>query len=73
MLSQKEKRSKHYRRAPEDVAFIREFTYTVPITLEEGFEKVINRSTYEKRRKEEEKRCQVEPLLHPAASSLREP
>ena len=61
----KKKQRKQNQWAPENVAFIREFTYTVPITLEEGFEKVINRSTYEKRRKEDEKRSQVEPPLHP--------
>ena len=69
MLSQKEKRSKHYRGAPEDVGFIHEFTYTSHITLEEGLEKEHVRKILKKRRNEEKKDARVEPSLHLAVSS----
>ena len=36
MLSKDNKERKHNQRAPEDVAFIREKTYTLPITLARG-------------------------------------
>ena len=36
MLSKKKKWREHDQKVPEDVAFIRELTYALPITLEEG-------------------------------------
>jgi hypothetical protein len=37
-LLSNEKKRRHHQRAPEVVAFIREKTYTSPITLKEGLD-----------------------------------
>ena len=61
---------KHNQKAPEDISFIREKTYTLPITLERELR---IRARTKRRKKKEETRSQEESPLTPGGAFLSRP